>query len=132
MSATSGSRLRSVLLLLLLSTLGLSACVDIYGVGVDDLEVIWPREGATLRDEEVLRARLRGRSIDSYDIYWYVDHSRERRMASDRHGRPAQKLDVVDTWLWDWRGRGPYTVGFVAVDRQGRELAHRSVRVYVE
>jgi hypothetical protein len=38
----------------------------------------------------------------------------------------------VDTWYWDWRRRGPYTVGFIAEDRRGREIAHRTVRVYVE
>jgi hypothetical protein len=112
-------------------SLALAACDDIYGTGDRNLEIIWPREGTTLYDEEVLRARLRGYNVDDYDIYWYVDDSREWRMATDRQARPPQKLYVVDTWLWDWRGRGPYTVGFVAVDRRDREIAHRTVRVYV-
>jgi hypothetical protein len=116
---------------LLVASLGLSACDDLYGVGQRDLEILWPRDNVTLQDEEVLRVRLRGRSLEDYDVYWYVDNSPERLMWDDRRERPAQKVYLVDTWFWDWRGRGPYTVGFTAVDRQGREIAHRTVRVYV-
>jgi hypothetical protein len=108
------------------------SCTDLVGVSDRDLEIIWPRRDATLYDLEVLRARLRGQSLDDYDMYWYVDDSRERRMWNERYDRPAHKAAEVDTWLWDWNGRGPYTVGFVAVDRRGREVAHRTVRVYVE
>jgi hypothetical protein len=106
-------------------------CTDLVGVSDRDLEILWPRNGATLVDEEVFRARLRGRNLDDYEIYWYVDDSRERRMWNDWGDRHPQKVYVVDTWFWDWRGRGPYTVGFIAEDRHGREVAHRSVRVYV-
>jgi hypothetical protein len=113
-------------------TLGFGACVDVVGAGDRDLEIIWPRNGATLYDEEILRARLRGYHLDDYEIYWYVDDSRERRMWNAWREQPAQKVFVVDTWFWDWRGRGPYTVGFIAEDRRGREIAHRTVRVYVE
>jgi hypothetical protein len=128
------ARLRLVVLLAVLGalSLGLGACTDLVGAGDRDLEIIWPRNGATLYDEEILRARLRGRSLDDYDIYWYVDDSRERRMSNAWNERPAHKAALVDTWFWDWRGRGPYTVGFIAEDRRGREIAHRTVRVYVE
>jgi hypothetical protein len=112
-------------------TLSAGACTDLTGVGARDLEVLWPRNGATLSDYEVLRARVRGYDLDDYDIYWYVDDGRERRMWNEWDERPPHKADVVDTWFWDWRGRGPYTVGFVAEDRRGRQIAHRTVRVYV-
>lgn len=121
-------------LVIVLLALPLASCGDIYGEGgwgSRELEILWPRDNVTLRDEEVLRVRLRGRDLDDYDVYWYVDDSRERRMYNDWNGRPPAKFEIVDTWYWDWRGRGPYTVGFTAVDRRGRELAHRTVRVYV-
>ncbi|CAN5855722.1 hypothetical protein BH23GEM9_BH23GEM9_35210 [soil metagenome] len=131
---TLQARVRVVALLAVLGafSLSLGACTDIIGVGDRDLEIIWPRQGATLYDEETLRARLRGYDVDEYEIYWYVDDGIERRMWNDRNRRPPSKAFTVDTWFWDWRGRGPYTVGFIAEDRRGREIAHRTVRVYVE
>jgi hypothetical protein len=113
-------------------TLSIGACTDLVGVRDRDLEILWPRHGAVLYDEEMLSARLRGYNLDEYEIYWYVDDSRERRMWNEWGGRPPYKAYLVDTWYWDWNGRGPYTVGFIAEDRRGREVAHRTVRVYVE
>lgn len=114
----------------------LAGCGDLTGVGVGmggrDLEILWPRDNAVLRDIETIRARVRGYDLDDYEIYWYVDDSREYRMRDAWDERPPYKYDVVDTWYWDWRGRGPYTVGFIAEDRRGREIARRTVRVYVE
>lgn len=111
--------------------LSAAACTDVLGAG-EDLEILWPARNATLYDEEVLRARVRNRQLDDYDIYWYVDDSRARLMWDEWDDRTPHKAYVVDTWLWDWRGRGPYTVGFIAEDYRGREIAHRTVRVYVE
>jgi len=112
-----------------------SSCPEVYDVRDRhrdrDLEIIWPRNGASLRDEELFRVRLRGRNFDDYEVYWYVDDSRERQMWNDRESGRREKVYLVDTWFWDWRGRGPYTVGFTAEDRRGRTLAHRTVRVYV-
>jgi hypothetical protein len=125
------ARRAALLALLAVVTLTFGACVDVIGVGSRDIEIIWPRHGATLDGYETLRARLRGYDLRDYDIYWYVDDGRERRMWNEWDGRRPHKAAVVDTWYWDWRGRGPYTVGFIAEDRRGRELAHRSVRVYV-
>jgi predicted small secreted protein len=132
--AQAPAKLRAALLLTLLAavSLSLTACTDIYGVGHRDLEIMWPRQGAVLYDVEVLRARVRGLHLEEYDIYWYVDDRRERRMWNEWYDRPEHKAYEVDTWFWNWRGRGPYTVGFTAVDRRGREIAHRTVRVYVE
>lgn len=110
----------------------ITACTDVVGVRDGDLEILWPTHGAVLWDEELLQVRLRGYSLDDYEVYWYVDDSRERRMWNEWHTRPPHKAVLVDTWFWDWRGRGPYTVGFIAEDRRGRQLAHRTVRVYVE
>jgi hypothetical protein len=117
---------------LALIALSLAACTDIVGVSDRDLEIIWPRQGAVLYDHEMLRARVRHRHLDDYDIYWYVDDSRERRMWDEWDARTPHKAYLVDTWHWNWRGRGPYTVGFVAEDYRGRVIARRTVRVYVE
>lgn len=112
--------------------LATAACeVSIYDSDDRDLEILWPRSGARLSGEEVLRVRLRGYDLDEYDVYWYVDDSEPRRMANDRGARPRQKVSVAETWSWDWNGNGPYTVGFIAENRRGYEIAHRTVRVYV-
>jgi hypothetical protein len=109
-----------------------TSCADLVGVGDRDLEIIWPRSNERLWGEETLRARLRHRDLDDYDIYWYVDNWRERRMWNEWQDRTPHKAYVVDTWYWDWNGRGPYTITFIAEDRYGRRLAQREVRVYVE
>ena len=111
--------------------LSTASCTDVLG-GNDELEILWPAPNATLYDEEVLRARVRNRHPEDYDIYWYVDDSRAELMWDEWDDRTPHKAYVVDTWYWDWRGRGPYTVGFVAEDYRGREIARRTVRVYVE
>jgi hypothetical protein len=108
------------------------SCVDLVSAGDRDLEILWPRNGATLVDEEMLRARLRGWDLEDYDIYWYVDDSREELMWNEWDDGTPYKADIVDTWYWDWNGRGPYEVGFIAEDDLGREIARRTVRVYVE
>jgi hypothetical protein len=135
MSRTRGfRRMRAAALIAFMAvlTLPLGACVDALGTGSRDLEIIWPRNGATLYDYEVLRARVRGYDLDEYDIYWYVDDGREWRMYDEYYEHPEHKSAGVDTWEWYWNGRGPYTIGFVAEDWRGRRIAHRTVRVYVE
>jgi hypothetical protein len=120
------------MLVVLAAAMGLGACTDIVGTGGRNLEIIWPRDGATLYGEETLRARVRGLELDEYEIYWYVDDGREWRMFDEWHERPPHKSEYVDTWFWDWNGRGPYTIGFIAEDRRGRQIGHRTVRVYVD
>lgn len=122
---------RLALLFVALGVLPIAACTDMAGVRDRDIEIIWPRNNAVLYDIETLRARVRGYELDQYEMYWYVDDSRERRMYDDWWERPPHKVADVDTWDWTWRGRGPYTVGFIVEDRRGREVAHRTVRVYV-
>jgi hypothetical protein len=116
--------------LLVLLTLPLGACTDVLG-GTRDLDIIWPRNGETLYRYETLRARVRGEDLDDYDIYWYVDNGRERRMYDEWYDSPRHKSYEVDTWDWYWNGAGPYTVGFIAEDWRGRRIAHRTVRVYL-
>jgi hypothetical protein len=106
-------------------------CGDVVGIGAGRLEILYPIHGAALVDEVILQARVPGRSLDDYEIYWYVDDSRERRMWNAWDYRPQHKAYVVDTWFWNWRGAGPYTIGFIAEDRYGRQIDHRTVRVYV-
>jgi hypothetical protein len=126
----SGAR---TLLMVLVFGLTLAGCIDATGLGArdTDLEIIWPRPEATLIDEEYLQVRLRGWDLDEYEVYWYVDDSREELMWNEWEDHPEHKGYVVDTWFWDWRGEGPYTVGFIAEDVRGRRLAERTVRVYV-
>jgi len=111
--------------------LSTAACGDVLG-GNNDIEILWPRSNARLWDEEVLRARVRGRQLNDYDIYWSIDGGVERLMWNEWEDRTPHKAYVVDTWYWDWNGRGPYTLRFVAEDYRGREIARRTVRVYVE
>lgn len=136
MKHRTGNRRRSwrrgaAVLALAAVTLSLSTCTDIVGIRDRDLEILWPRNNATLSGEEYLEVRLRGYRLYEYEVYWYVDDSREQRMWNEWDDYPEHKAYIVDTWYWDWRGRGPYTVGFIAEDYRGRQLAHRTVRVYV-
>jgi hypothetical protein len=118
--------------LMALLTLPLGACDNVLGAGDHDLEIMSPRNGATLYGYEVLRARMRGYNLDDYDIWWYVDDGTERLMYDEWNDQTRHKSYEVDTWDWYWNGRGPYTIGFVAEDWRGNRIAHRTVRVYVE
>ena len=118
--------------LIALLALPLGACGDVIGVGDRDLEIMWPRSGATLYGYETLRARVQGYDLEDYEIFWYVDGGVERRMYDEWHEHPEHKSYEIDTWDWYWNGRGPYTIGFIAEDWRGRRIAHRTVRVYVE
>ena len=122
------------LLLLVLVTAPAAACTDIVGTGSRSLEIMWPRDGATLYGYETLRARIRGEDIEDYEIYWYIDGGVERRMYDEwyDYDYPDHKAYEVDTFDWYWNGRGPYTIGFIAEDYRGRRIAHRTIRVYVE
>jgi hypothetical protein len=114
-------------------TIPFAGCVDTIGIGTSrDLEIMWPRNGATLYGYEVLRARVRGYDLDDYEIYWYIDGGVERRMRNEWYESPRHKYYPVDTYDWYWRGRGPYEIGFIAEDWRGRRIAHRTVRVYVD
>lgn len=108
-----------------------ASCTDVLG-GSDDIEILWPTRNASLWDEEVLRARVGHRDLNDYDIYWSIDGGVERLMWNEWEDRTPHKAYVVDTWYWDWNGSGPYTLRFVAEDYRGREIARRTVQVYVE
>lgn len=125
-------RTAGLIAILALLALPLGACSDVVGIGSRDLEVIWPRNGATLYDFETLRVRVRGYDLDEYDVYWYIDDGVERRMYDEWRDNPPHKAYEVDTWDWYWNGRGPYTLGFVAEDWRGRRIGERTVRVYVD
>lgn len=130
----TGRRVVQLIAVTALLTLPLAACGDVVGVGVRDrdLEIMWPRNGATLYGYETLRARVRGYDLEDYDIYWYVDGGVERRMYDEWDDYPEHKSYEIDSWDWYWNGRGPYTIGFIAEDWRGQRIAHRTVRVYVE
>jgi hypothetical protein len=127
-------RVRSAGVAAALAVIALTAtsCDELVGAGDRNLEILWPRNGETLVEEELLRARLRGWDLEDYDIYWYVDDGREELMWDEWEDGTPYKAYLADTWLWDWNGRGPYEVGFIAEDNLGREIARRTVRVYVE
>lgn len=129
-SRKTGGRTAKLIAFLALMTLPLG-CVDVLGAG-RDMEIIWPRNGATLHGYETLRVRVHGYDLDDYDVWWYVDDGVERRMYDEWHDRPRHKSYEIDTWEWYWNGRGPYEIGFIAEDYRGRRIAHRSVRVYVD
>jgi hypothetical protein len=124
-------RRTGALMALVVTGLAVAACTEVGTFPAHDLDIIWPARGATLIDEEVLRVHLPGYRLDDYEVYWYVDDGPERRMGNVWNSRTPHKAYRVDTWYWDWRGRGPYTVGFIAEDRWGHPIAHRTVRVYV-
>ena len=136
MYTTAGTARRAAQLLALVAvlTLPLGACDDVVGVGVrdSDLEILWPRDGETLYGYEMLRARVRGYHLEDYEIYWNIDGGVLRRMYNEWEDYPEHKSYEVDTWDWYWNGRGPYTIGFIAEDRNGRRIGRRSVRVYVD
>ena len=94
------------------------------------LSVWWPTEQAEITGLHAFKARLEGRSLTSYEMFWQVDGDRENAMYDSR-ADGGRKEAMVDVSRWNWRGRGPYAVTFVARDASRNVIAQRTVSIRI-
>ncbi|MEK7218613.1 MAG: glycoside hydrolase family 6 protein [Patescibacteria group bacterium] len=100
-----------------------------YASGVPAaLDVWWPTDNAVISGTQPFKVMLQDHVVQEYEAYWQVDGDRLNPMTTSMEGYPHKETSV-DLSGWTWRGRGPYTVTFVAKDGAGTVLAMRSVRI---
>lgn len=98
-------------------------------VGGSEIEIWWPTNGTTLSGVQPFKARLTNLNLSQYKMYWQVDGGQLNEMADNTTDGPHKEA-VVNLSGWTWRGKGPYTLNFVAKDAAGQVLKQRSIQVY--
>ncbi len=95
------------------------------------ISVWWPTQNATLSGTQPFKSLVDGMALANYKMYWRVDGGVENLMGDSNNGG-AHKEASVSVKSWTWRGRGPYTITFVAKNLQGTVIAQRNVTIYVQ
>ncbi len=98
---------------------------DIAG-GID---LWWPVPGAMMSGTMPFKALVPDRNVWEYQMVWAVDGGQRNPMADSWESWPHK-----EAWVnfdgWTWKGYGPYTVTFTALDRNGVKIAERSISIY--
>lgn len=94
------------------------------------ISICWPTDQAVVSGTQPFKALLNGYSVSSYRMYWKVDGGQENLMANSNVDAPHKEA-IVNVSGWNWRGRGPYVVTFVARDSTRNIIAQRSVSIFV-
>lgn len=95
------------------------------------MEIWWPVNGATLSGVQPFKAKLSNVDLSQYTMYWQVDGGQLNSMPDNSTDGPHKEA-AVNISAWNWRGRGPYTLNFVAKDASGRVLRQQSVQINVQ
>jgi endoglucanase len=93
------------------------------------MDVWWPTDGSTVSGVQPFKIMVKNLSVDAYSAFWQVDGDRLNPMDSSQADYPHKEASV-DLTGWTWRGRGPYTVTFVAKDASGNTVSTATVHVY--
>lgn len=92
------------------------------------VSIWWPTNGAVITGTQPFKAAVTD-STEQYQMYWQVDggqwNSMKIETSPSLHAR-----SYVYVSSWKWRGRGPYTVTFKAVDSSNNEIARASTKIY--
>lgn len=96
-----------------------------------EIEIFWPRAGAEVSGTEPFKATLKGLPLDEYQMFWKLGDERMNLMFDSNEGYP-HKVFPVDFSAWKWRGRGPYKVNFVAMGKNNKIIAEKSLDFFVK
>lgn len=92
------------------------------------LDIWWPANMAVLSGSQPFKGLVGGKELADYQLYWQVDGDRLNPLGDNFEGYP-HKETLVDVRGWRWRGNGPYTIRFVALDKTGAVFAEKSLLV---
>ncbi len=95
----------------------------------DNVSIWWPADNVYVSGDQPFKAMLQGYSVNQYKMYWQVDNGQWNEMYDDYRDYPHKEA-WVNLRGWVWRGKGPYTVNFVALDWSGNKLTERSIKIY--
>lgn len=94
------------------------------------VSIWWPTEGSTLSGTQPFKGVVSQLQLTQYKMFWQVNGG-QLNLMYDSYTSAPHKEARVDVSNWTWRGRGPYTINFVAQDLNGKAIGNKSVNVYV-
>jgi len=96
------------------------------------ITIWWPKNGSILSGmQEPFKAMLSKTDVNTYNMYWQVDGGDLVLMANNDTLYPHKEFGA-NVSAWNWNGKGPYTVNFVAQSLSGKLLARQAVQVYLK
>lgn len=93
------------------------------------LNVWWPVNNARIQGVQPFKALVPGYDAHRYEMYWRVDSGQRNVMYTSDEGYPHKEA-WVDLSGWTWKGAGPYTVTFTALNGRGYRIATTTVQVW--
>ncbi|MGE5392577.1 MAG: glycoside hydrolase family 113 [Candidatus Saccharibacteria bacterium] len=90
----------------------------------------WPTNSSTLSGTQPFKALLTNADVGSYNMYWQVDNGGLNAMYDSSQDWPHKEA-IVDLSGWNWNGSGPYTLNFVAKDKNGNVIAQRQIVINI-
>ena len=94
------------------------------------LDVWWPTNGASVSGTIALKMMLENAAISDYRAYWQVDGGALKELDSNYNDYP-HKESSVDVSGWNWKGKGPYAITFIAQNKNGQEIGRSAVSVTI-
>lgn len=95
------------------------------------LSIWWPSDGAAVTGVQPFKARLENLDLNKYAMYWQVENSALTVMGDSNVDGPHKEV-MVDVSKFSGKGKGPYTITFVAKDLAGKVIQQKSTRILVD
>ncbi len=99
-------------------------------VAAAELQIWWPTPEAILSGTQPFKGVLPNYSLNAYKMFWQVDNGGRNEMPSNHTDAPHKEA-LVNLSGWTWKGSGPYTLTFTAVNSRGVALAKKSFPIYI-
>jgi endoglucanase len=94
---------------------------------IRNIEIWWPSENAVLTGTQPIKAMLQNTTLPEYDMFWSVGGD-QVLMKDSTDGYPHKEA-VVDFTNWNWKGTGPYQITLTAKEKNGTQIAQKSVNI---
>lgn len=98
--------------------------------GDGNVEVWWPTDQAKVSGTQPFKALLNSKQLSEYKMLWQVDGGQKNEMGDSSQDYP-HKESMVDLSGWNWKGAGPYTLTFTAVENGGNQVGQKFIVIYL-
>ena len=109
--------------------MGFGLLTPVAAFASSNVDAWWPTSGATIQGAQPFKAMVPGLDVSQYDMFWQVDGGTWNWMSNSSTDYPHKEA-LVDVTGWNWHGKGPYTINFVA-RQNGVVIAQQSETIYV-
>lgn len=96
-----------------------------------EIENWWPVRNARMEGLQPFKFIVPGRDVSEYDAFWQVGDGELNRMANNYETYPHKEAQV-DLTGWTWNREGSYIITFVAKEKDGREIALKSIPIQID